>query len=481
MADEARFKELAVGKTLNGGKYIIESVLGVGGFGITYYALHTVLNRYCAIKEFFISGYCLRSTQTCKIFLQGISVTDYNNFKQKFLEEARTLAKLDHPSIVKVIDMFDENDTSYIVMPFIEGPTLQQLVDQEGKLGYEVAVNYIAQLTNAIGYIHDRNILHRDIKPDNIIITPEYQVVLIDFGSAREFVHDKTQSHTAILTKGYAPLEQYSNIGKKGSYSDIYSLGAVFYFALTGRKPIDAAARTMEKMLEPKAFNPEIPDEANDTIMKAMQLKPEDRYMTVAKFMDDLLLRKAAKARNNKLLFFGLTAVMLVIAFIFYLFTTKPPDDQSPAPRATTTTQRTASNTTSQTNQTTTSLAENEQERLAEQERKVKEEADRIRKEEADKKAKEAEDARQAAQRLQTLKRDAKTAFDAKNWNRAYTLYQDIKKLDANDHTGYNNFLNLATEIMSLIGCDETVKAHLTKAKNLRNTNEVNDLLKRCN
>jgi serine/threonine protein kinase len=177
-------------------------------------------------------------------------------------------------------------------MPFVEGQTLQQLVEQKGKLDYETAVNYMAQIAEAVDYIHTRDILHRDIKPENIIITPENKAVLIDFGSAREFIHDKTQQHTSIYTQGYAPLEQYAANSRKGSYSDIYSLGATFYFALTGEKPMDAATRTMETMAEPKALVPEIPEEANRTIIKAMELKPEDRQQRVGEFMGDLLNAK---------------------------------------------------------------------------------------------------------------------------------------------------------------------------------------------
>jgi predicted Ser/Thr protein kinase len=213
----------------------------------------------------------------------------YEKYRQKFIDEAQTLARLNHPNVVKVVDTFAENNTAYIVMPFVDGLTLQQMVTQRGRLDYETTVNYIAQLTDAVDYIHRQNILHRDIKPDNIIITPHDKAILIDFGSAREFINDTTQSHTAILTPGYAPVEQYSSISRKGSYSDIYSLGAVFYFALTGKKPMDANARMLEKMPEPQALIPDIPTEANRTIMKAMQLKPEDRHQTVQAFMNDLL------------------------------------------------------------------------------------------------------------------------------------------------------------------------------------------------
>jgi len=282
-------KELSIGTTLQSGKYTIKRTIGIGGFGITYYVRHNVLGQYFAVKEFFINGYCVRNTKNSNVQPQGMSDVIYAKYLQKFIEEAQTLARLDHPNIVKITDVFQEKNTAFIVMPFLEGKTLQQLVEQKGRLGYETAVNYIAQLSDAVDYIHQHNILHRDIKPDNIIITPDNKAVLIDFGSAREFIHDKTQQQTAIYTQGYAPLEQYSSNSRKGSYSDIYSLGAVFYFALTGQKPMDATVRTMETMPEPKTLLPSIPNVANRTIMKAMQLNPENRYQKINEFMGDLL------------------------------------------------------------------------------------------------------------------------------------------------------------------------------------------------
>jgi serine/threonine protein kinase len=198
------------------------------------------------------------------------------------------LANLHHKNIVEVIDVFDENNTSYMVMSFIKGKSLQSIVDANGKLSYPEAVNYIAQITNAVGYIHEKNILHRDIKPDNVMITADYKAILIDFGSAREFEHDKTQAHTSMLTHGYAPTEQYTTNSRKGAYTDIYAIGATMYFALTGKAPLEAAARMTEKMPEPKELNPEIPDEANRTILKAMQLKAENRHQNVQEFIDDL-------------------------------------------------------------------------------------------------------------------------------------------------------------------------------------------------
>ncbi|MDR1552072.1 MAG: protein kinase [Prevotellaceae bacterium] len=318
------FRELAAGTTLGGGKYTIERMIGAGGFGITYYARQSGLNRIVAVKEFFINGYCIRNTQAHTVLLQGINENVYEKYKKKFIEEAQTLAALKHPNIVQVIDVFEENNTSYMVMPFIEGQTLQKLVETRGTLDYEQTINYLSQIAGAVGYVHSKNILHRDIKPDNIIITPDYHAILIDFGSAREFVHDKTQQHTSILTQGYAPLEQYSTTSRKGAYSDIYSLGAVYYFALTGQKPLPATDRTMETLPAPKTFVATIPDDVNRTIMKAMELKPENRHQTVDEFMNDLLKNKkwntthaTDKSRKSKFLLIALIIIFVSAVVIF--------------------------------------------------------------------------------------------------------------------------------------------------------------------
>ena len=282
------YKELLPGTALNAGKYIIEKKIGEGGFGITYKAVQTGLNRAVCIKEYFLAGRCVRNTVARTIQLQGIDEEKYEKYRQAFVKEAQTLATLHHPNIVEVIDIFDENNTSYMVMPFIEGRSLQSIVHNNGPVTTPEAINYMAQVADAVRYLHEKHLLHRDIKPENIMITAEYKAILIDFGSAREFQQDKTQMHTSMLTHGYAPPEQYTANSRKGSYTDIYALGASLYYILTGQVPLEAAARTTEEMVEPKMLNPKIPDEVNQTIMKAMQLKTTDRYQTVGAFMDDL-------------------------------------------------------------------------------------------------------------------------------------------------------------------------------------------------
>lgn len=281
-------KELPTGTLLQNGKYTVERMIGTGGFGITYVMRHNTLGHLFAVKEFYISGFCLRNSANKTVILQGMDKEIYNKYLQKFVEEAQTLARLEHTNIVNIADVFYENNTAYMVMNFVKGETLQQIVDKKGRIEYETSLNYITQLADAISYLHKQNILHRDIKPENIIITPEGKAVLIDFGSSREFIQDKTASHTSILTHGYAPLEQYSANSRKGAYTDIYSLGAVFYFIITGQKPMDAATRTIEKMIDARSIIPSITIETNNAINKALELKPENRFQTADDFLIEL-------------------------------------------------------------------------------------------------------------------------------------------------------------------------------------------------
>ena len=338
---EENIQSLHAGTVLCGGKYIIEKKIGEGGFGITYKAIQNGLNRAVCIKEYFLAGRCARNTRSRTVYVQGTSEALFEKYRQGFVKEAKILATLHHSNIVEVLDVFDENNTSYMVMDFIKGKSLQSLVESNGRLPYPEAVNYMAQVAGAVGYIHERNILHRDIKPDNIMITDDYKAILIDFGSAREFEHDKTQVHTSMLTHGYAPTEQYTANSRKGYYTDIYAIGATLYFILTGQVPLEAAARMTEPMPSPKELAPEIPDEANRTILKAMQLKAENRHQCIQDFMDDLRNVKPSvlvdetigAGSKNKKLWVGLGVVGCVIVFLLVFLIFRPKKiDEVPGP-----------------------------------------------------------------------------------------------------------------------------------------------------
>lgn len=279
---------LPVGRNLNGHKYTIINKIGEGGFSITYRARQNELNRMVCIKEYFLYGRCVRDPRNFSVSCQPSDNALFEKYRKAFVEEAHTVTSLDHPNIVKVIDIFDENNTSYMVMPFVEGQTLDQIVHTRGAMSFNDAINYMAQVAVAVDYIHRKHILHRDIKPSNIIITPDNKAVLIDFGSAREFIDDKTQAHTSILTQGYAPPEQYATNSRKGAYSDIYSLAATLYYILTAKPPVDAAARLAEPLDEPRKFNDSIPIDANRAILKALSLQPTQRHQSVNEFLADL-------------------------------------------------------------------------------------------------------------------------------------------------------------------------------------------------
>jgi serine/threonine protein kinase len=495
ISKNVKFRELTAKSTLYNGKYIIEKVLGMGGFGITYYARHATLYKYYAIKEFFINGFCIRNTQTREVHLQSIADEEYERYKKRFIEEAQTLSKLDHPNIVKIIDIFDENNTSYIVMPFVEGITLQQLINQKSKLDYESAINYIAQISEAIGYIHECNppILHRDISPDNVIISPDNKIVLIDFGSAREFVHDKTQNQTAILKKGYAPLEQYSVTSRKGAYTDIYSLGAVFYFVLTGQKPMDATERTMMEMPEPKDLEISIPEDANRTIQKAMSLKPENRHQNIQEFMDDLLGRNqitVTKKRKAKFIWMGVILLFVFIAILSYFFIYKVNTEKENITESLEEVADSIPSKTSIDNSEKVPVdipkksADDDSNKKNEQNKKIVESNKTVDKPEEKKENEEQDRANdklkteeQLQQKIKELISKANDAFDNSKYDEAFELYKETKKTGSNDNTGYNNFLKKAKDMIEIDGYDQSVEYMLLKAKELKDTKEVNELI----
>lgn len=307
---------LLPGTALNGGKYIIEQMIGEGGFSITYKAKQTDLNRNVCIKEYFLAGFCVRNIKGGTVRPLGSNADRFQKYKSSFVTEAQTVASFDHPNIVKVIEIFDENNTTYMVMPFIDGYTLDGYVGKNGPLSYQDAVNYIAQIADAVGYIHERHYLHRDIKPKNIMITNDFKAILIDFGSARVFEEDKTQAYTSMYTDGYAPPEQYTRFSRMGAYSDIYALGATLYFILTQKEPMAATARVTETLPTPRELNPNLPSEANRTIMKAMQLNSLNRHQSISEFMDDLRNVKPSKPIRKRISN-KLAIIIASIAFVF--------------------------------------------------------------------------------------------------------------------------------------------------------------------
>ena len=237
--------QLQSGCLLQGGKYRIERVLGQGGFGITYQAVQVALNRKVAIKEFFMKEYCNRDSETSHVSIPSEGSKELvGKFRQKFIKEAQNIAALNHPHIIRIHDIFEENGTAYYVMEYCDKGSLGDLVKRQGALDESEALRYIRQVADALGYIHERKMNHLDVKPGNILLDENRNAVLIDFGLSKRYDEEGNQTSTTPvgISHGYAPLEQYKK-GGVGTFSpatDIYSLGATLYKLLTAKTPPEA-------------------------------------------------------------------------------------------------------------------------------------------------------------------------------------------------------------------------------------------------
>ena len=238
---------LQPGSTLQNGKYEIQRVLGQGGFGVTYLALQQGLNRIVAIKEFFMENFCVRNADTHHVTVATEGSREFvERYRNKFLKEARNIAKLEHPNIVSIIDVFEENSTAYYVMKYAQNGSLDDKVKREGHLSEAEATRYILKIANALRFVHQHKMTHLDVKPANILLSDNDEPWLIDFGLSKQYdakTGEQTSSTPLGYSPGYAPIEQYM-AGGAGTFSpesDIYSLGATFYKLLTGNTPPDAS------------------------------------------------------------------------------------------------------------------------------------------------------------------------------------------------------------------------------------------------
>ncbi len=284
---------LPSGTLLQGGKYKIIKVLGQGGFGITYLAEHTAMKENVAVKEFFMKDMCYRVEGESRVTVPPTgSKAIVKVFREKFLREAKMIRTLNNPHIVRVNDYFEENDTVYYVMDFIPGESLKSVIDREGPLPEEKAIGYIKQICEALKYIHERNILHLDIKPSNILLDANGNAVLIDFGVSKHYdIEGNATSSTPVgISKGFAPVEQgvSSEVSEFKPATDIYALGATLYNLLTGKVPPEAAYLVSSELNRPKGLS----DTVWNTILVAMKPSATDRPQSVGVFLDYLDGRK---------------------------------------------------------------------------------------------------------------------------------------------------------------------------------------------
>ncbi len=267
-------RHLQTGETLQNGRYTINSILGAGGFGITYRATDKASNEQIAIK-------------TLNTTVQGKD--NFLDLQNNFIKEAFLLAKCSHPHIVTVHNVFEQDGLWYMVMEYIKGDDLAVYLQKNGVLSEASALLIIQQIGEALSYIHSQGFLHRDVKPNNILLSKN-NGKLIDFGIAREFTAGETRTHTNYVTYGYAPPEQYEERAKRDVYTDVYALAATLYNLLTDQIPLPANFRVNNIPLPPpQQFNNKISVRTNNAILKGMELQPENRPQTIQEFLDLLL------------------------------------------------------------------------------------------------------------------------------------------------------------------------------------------------
>ena len=280
-------KGLKQGALLQGGRYIIEKVLGQGGFGITYLGVQQALDAKVAIKEFFMKEHCNRDAETSQVTVGSVGSREMvERFRQKFIKEARNIYRLKHKHIIPVIDVFEENGTAYYVMEHLSGGSLSDKV-KDGAIPEADAVRYISQVASALDLVHSKHMMHLDVKPANILLDESNEAVLIDFGLAKQYDETGNQTSTTPvgISHGYAPMEQYrrGGVGTFSPATDIYSLGATLYKLVTGNTPPEASDVNDDGL---PALPQYLSANVRAAIEASMQPRRKDRPQSIGEFLE---------------------------------------------------------------------------------------------------------------------------------------------------------------------------------------------------
>ena len=290
---------LRYGATLQNGRYTIIRVLGQGGFGITYQATtkekvtgnlgEMEVEVPVAVKEFFMKDTCLRDQTNNNVSIPSTGSNEQvDKYRQKFIKEAHNLAQLNHPNIVHVADVFEENNTVYYVMQFLKDGSLRDKLKANGRLSEEDAIRYTTQIAEALQYMHsEKHMCHYDVKPGNILLNGD-KAMLIDFGISKNYTSDgrETSATPVGLSKGFAPLEQFQqSLQDFSPVTDIYSLGATLYNLVTGEVPPEASTVNEEGLGQKPDY---VSDKVWNAITAAMQPRRKDRPQSMQQFIDIL-------------------------------------------------------------------------------------------------------------------------------------------------------------------------------------------------
>ena len=315
--------------TLIESRYLIGRSIGVGGFGITYIAIDTKIKTKVAIKEFFIKIFCTRSSEGVIYVENTKKKRIYKKYKEKFLTEAKILAKYNLiEGIVSISNCFEENNSAYIVMEYLKGNTLEYSLKKNTYKTFKECISSLLPIINSLKVIHENGFIHRDISADNIFITSDSRVKLLDFGSTRKNNIDTDKHLSVLIKKSYAPIEQYRKYDKQGPYTDIYSLGATIYYMLEGKLLEDASSRIRIKDDCIKTMKKQLNKSEKRILRKMIELNSKDRYQNIDELLMDIV-NKNNKIRNiskksKKKIFYFLSLVSTIILLLIYIFDKNP-------------------------------------------------------------------------------------------------------------------------------------------------------------
>jgi len=517
---------------LQDGKYRIEKKIGQGGFGITYLARWYqkaqgavgVANVYSivVIKEFFWSKYCNRDADGHTVSISSAEGKEMMaQFKEKLKKEGKIISRLAHPNIVGILDIFEENNTAYLVMQYIEGESLKDKIERLGKIDETTVLEYARQICSALTEIHGKLILHLDLKPSNVLIDEDNKVQLIDFGISKQY--DETARETSDtplgVSAGYSPMEQYGTLRSFSPPTDIYAAGATLYKMLTGETPLEATARNQFDLEPVTHFSPNVGKKTEEAIAKAMSEKIRDRFQTAEEFWQTLNKKDAAPdnlpkdddtkidtpqkekietirdetkiekqpspppppvidpepkgSKGWKKILIGIGAAIAVFAAIFYFYSGKNENTSNGNP-----TENVVTEVPLVTPVDSAAVAVTANEPVPNQQQPQQTSTvtpppstlqPDTKKEDADK-----------------LLQQANSIFNNSDlglarYDQSFQLYKKAKGLGGDVSTGYRNFLSKAQSLIgSGSGFDENVKTMLIYAQQLNNTQEVRDLLAKC-
>jgi serine/threonine protein kinase len=288
-------------------EFVVEKLVGIGGFGIVYQANDTLLGRNVAIKEYMPTSMASRPDGATVSVRSEAYTQDFESGKRSFINEARMLARFKHGALIEVFRFWEQNGTAYMAMPFYEGQTLKEILQTKDaqRPDQEDLLSILHPIFDALEMMHEEKIYHRDISPDNIMVLPDGRPILLDLGAARKVMQEGAQALTVMVKPGYAPIEQYADDAtvKQGPWTDIYAIGAVINFAITGKAPPQAASRLLKDSrvklqdTDVPGFTPEFLS-ATDV---ALRVRPEDRPQSISEFRKLLMGEVSAspEVQNN--------------------------------------------------------------------------------------------------------------------------------------------------------------------------------------